>query len=87
MGAKNPGLWHGRRRVEIQDVKSSHKVACCDCLNQPVARRLVVTDGGGRSAVTTVRCIACGVAWIGERKAEASRAIARLETGVGSIRL
>ncbi len=85
--AKNPLLWHGRRRVEIQAVRSAHRVLCSGCENVPKVRRLVITEGGGRSSTVLVYCMACGVSWINERRVEAERAITLLQTGQGFIRL
>ena len=85
--AKTPGLWHAPRRVEVQVVKTSHRLQCCDCPAIPDGRRLVVTEGAGRRALVTVRCIECGKAWVRERKAEADRAIKLLHDGEWKIRL
>lgn len=85
--AKNPMLWHGPRRVEIQDVIKAHNLPCCDCGKKPTVRRLIVREGSGRRQVVTVYCMSCGGAWIRERRAEADRAVVMLEQGTGYIRL
>ena len=73
--ARKLGLLHGPRRIEVQDVKPSHKKVCSACGQLPEGRRLVVTDGAGRSASSQVFCIECGEAYLQARALEYQRAI------------
>lgn len=84
---RKPGLWHGPRRVEVQAVKKSMRLACSTCGDHPQVRRLLVAEGVGRGRKSSVHCEACGDRWIEERIAEARRARRYLRTGEGSVRL
>jgi hypothetical protein len=84
---RKPGLWHGPRRVEVEAVKTAHKLGCSGCQQRPESRRLAVRSGYGRRQTMEVYCIGCGKAWLNERRVEAERAVVFLETGNGAIRL
>jgi hypothetical protein len=74
-----PGLLHGTRRVEVEDVRPRHRTACCVCGLAPARRRLKVQDGSGRAQTVRIFCAGCGVSWLGIRDQEVSRAIMRLQ--------
>lgn len=86
MGQRKPGLWHGPRRVQVVDVTARHSKPCDECAELPEERRLIVISGTARSAKTSVLCIECGLLWILQVKAEATRAMRFLRTGKGAIR-
>lgn len=83
---RKPGLWHGPRRVEIEEVSARHKKRCTQCSDEIPVRRLKIVDGVARSAKTSVLCKSCGVRWLRERASENERAIDYLKRGEGSIR-
>jgi len=87
---RKPGLWFSATKVEVQDVKPTHKKKCSGCGCTPVFRRLMVTKGAGRHATTDVLCTTCGEEWLAQKQMEADRAIlylrGKLDAGEG-IRL
>lgn len=85
--AKDPNILHGTRRVVIETVTSRHKKVCLDCARFPEDRRLLVVTGSGISQVQEVRCIACGAHWLNMRLPEIERAVIRLRTGEGAVRI
>lgn len=79
MGRRKKGLLHSARKVEVEDVKPSHKKKCEDCGRTPANRRLKVVDGCARAQKVTVYCETCGTAWLRDRWTEYGRAIERLD--------
>jgi hypothetical protein len=51
-----PGLVYSQVKVEIEDVKTAHRVPCVACGDLPAQRRLSLQYGSGRSAKTYVFC-------------------------------
>jgi len=71
---RKPGLWFGPRRIEVEDVKKAHKKKCSKCDSLPEDRRLKITDGSGRHAVTSILCIGCGERYLRQMEEESRRA-------------
>lgn len=87
MGRKDPNIVHGMRRVVLEDVGKRHRTVCLDCAAMPEVRRLLVMAGSGMSQTREIRCIGCGSAWLNTRIAEFERAVIRLRTGTGEVRV
>jgi len=75
------------RRVRLEVVNNRHKTACLDCSQRPTDRRLFVLAGSGLSQKREIRCVDCGAAWLNMRAAEFERAVVRLRTGQGKVRV
>ena len=78
-GRRKPGLWFSAMKIEVQDVKPTHKKKCSQCDSTPVFRRLMVTKGAGRHATTDALCTKCGQDFLLQKQEESSRAILYLE--------
>ncbi len=85
MGSRRkPGLWFGPRRIEVEDVKKAHRKECSECGAVPEERRLKITDGSGRHATTSIRCMLCGERYLRKMEEESRRAQELL--GYASVR-
>lgn len=84
---RDPDLVHGMRRVRLEVVNKRHKTACLDCSQRPAIRRLLVLSGSGLPQKREIRCVDCGAAWLSMRVAEFERAVVRLRTGQGKVRV
>lgn len=82
----NPRLLPLPNRLEVEDVKKSHRKACESCDMVPEVRRIKETTGAGRRAVTVVYCINCGLARLRKLQGLLERGERVLATGAGSIR-
>ena len=76
-----PGLLHGPRRVQVEDVKKAHKRPCCVCDQVPTTRRLFVVDGSGRNATSRAYCMDCGIDYLKALEQETANAKAFLLFG------
>lgn len=79
MGRRNHGLLHSLRRIEVEDVKSSHKKPCAECGEKPVGRRLHVRQGSGRSSQVLIYCSTCGTEKLVQLTRDTVRAMDKLQ--------
>lgn len=78
---RKPGLLHGPRAIEVEDVSVRMKRPCSMCAKDPSVRRVVVTSGGGRYAKVEVYCIKCGAEFLARAEREYHRSISFLLFG------
>ena len=75
---RNLGLLFGSMRVEVEDVKTSHKKVCDACGQLPEHRRLVVKKGSGRATTQEVYCKGHARIFLSCLKMEVQRAERRI---------
>lgn len=81
MSQRKKGLWLDNVRVEVETVRTAHYKTCEWCEKVPETRRLKVTRGSARAAVTGVLCMKCGEHYLAALQEEAGRASEFLRYG------
>ena len=82
-----PGLLFSATKIEIEQVKPSHKKLCHACDELPIDYRLKVDKGVARSKRQYVFCEGCGDKFLADLRREVSRARKHLIDGRTPVRL